>query len=92
MIDSPCVGYPCSFHVLDVLEHELDGIYGCLTRDEDHWNVSEHCQRVYDIILCAPHGVLVWQFARSAIQLGLPDHADSVCATYQTSALVAAVL
>ena len=45
MIASPCVGYPSSFHVLDVLEHELDGIYGCLTRDEDHWIASELRQR-----------------------------------------------
>jgi hypothetical protein len=40
MIALPCMGYPSSFHVLDVLEHKLDGIDGWLTRNEDHWNVS----------------------------------------------------
>jgi hypothetical protein len=40
VIALPCIGYTSSFHVLDVLEHKLDGIDRWLTRNEDHWNVS----------------------------------------------------
>jgi hypothetical protein len=68
MIALPCIGYPSSFDVFDVLEHELDGIDGWLTRYEDHWNVSPEIRappvgRCKISKLCAPHGVLVWQFA-----------------------------
>lgn len=34
------MGYSGHFHILDVLEHELDRIHGCLTRNEDHWKMS----------------------------------------------------
>jgi AcrR family transcriptional regulator len=63
MIASPCVGYPSSFHVLDVLEHKLDRIDGWLTRHEDHWNASGHRRgrEEKNIIFYAPQGVLVWQ-------------------------------
>jgi hypothetical protein len=63
----PCVGYPSPFHILDVLEHELDRIYGCLTRNEDHWSGSSDQGTAIgenNIILRAPQGVLVWQFAK----------------------------
>lgn len=33
---TPRERYPCLFHVLNVFEHELDGIYGCLARDKDY--------------------------------------------------------
>ena len=67
MIALPCKGHASSFHVLDVIEHKLYGIDRWLTRNEDHWNVSirdqgtavRRCKK--KIIVCAPHGVLVWQ-------------------------------
>lgn len=40
MIALLCKGHASSLHVLDVIEHKLDGIDRWLTRNEDHWNVS----------------------------------------------------
>lgn len=68
---SPRSGYPGRFDILDVREHEFDGIHRRLARDEDHcMHVGEKAIfREKTIIrrLGAPHGVFVWQFAaRSA--------------------------
>ncbi len=67
-------GHPGRFDILDVLEHEFDGIHGRLARDEDHCMDVYILQRNNDHPLGgatpgAPHGVLVWQFAvRSAAE------------------------
>jgi hypothetical protein len=103
MIALPGMGYTSPFHVLDVLEHKLDGIDRWLTRNEDHWNVSS------EIISQGTAAGVVNnnnQSLRTARRVGLAiryviSHSTrisgvmrrtNVGATYQTSALSAAAL
>jgi len=96
-IASPRVRYAGLFYVLDVLEGELDGIYGCLTRDENHcWSLGYQSggylvamyQKIFFRTTRRVSLTVRWMVSR--VDSGF--WTEWVCATYRTSALYAVPL